>query len=328
MMKTRNPTSWVVATLILLFTVFAEAATLSRDELAYDDAIQKQDCGQGDEDYFAPLASCVLEKRTDGTGISAAIEPVDDDEDQQVLLCATWRGRVSSQSDQLDGAAAAAAASGGGAPTTAIVPDLDAATEDDAYLIIRRAGVDIGDPVRFGRFASTDASGEAEPATVRKTLGNARIGDELVFGLSIALALRVPEGGTASAQASGAISLELGPCAAVADVDGNGVADALTDGLLIIRWLFEFTGDGLIGGAVASNCTRCSAPEIAAYLDQIEAALDIDGNGITDALTDGLLMIRYLFGFRGDALINEAVGSGCTRCDAAAISAYSASLVP
>ena len=53
---------------------------------------------------------------------------------------------------------------------------------------------------------------------------------------------------------------------------------------------------------------------------------DIDGNGAADPLTDGLLALRYLFGFRGVALITGAVGSGCTRCDAPAIEAYLASL--
>ena len=49
------------------------------------------------------------------------------------------------------------------------------------------------------------------------------------------------------------------------------------------------------------------------------APLDVDGNGATDPLTDGLLALRYLFGFRGATLIDGAVGGGCTRCDATAI---------
>ncbi len=51
--------------------------------------------------------------------------------------------------------------------------------------------------------------------------------------------------------------------------------------------------------------------------------IDIDGNGIDDALTDGLLILRYLFGSRGAALIDGAVDTaGCTRCTAAEIEAY------
>jgi hypothetical protein len=49
---------------------------------------------------------------------------------------------------------------------------------------------------------------------------------------------------------------------------------------------------------------------------------DVDGNGATGALTDGLLTLRYLFGFRGATLVTGAVGAGCTRCDAPSIEAY------
>ena len=43
--------------------------------------------------------------------------------------------------------------------------------------------------------------------------------------------------------------------------------------------------------------------------------LDIDGNGQADALTDGLLIIRYLFGLRGPSLTAGAVGPGATTND-------------
>ncbi|HUP22177.1 MAG TPA: hypothetical protein VNB06_04470 [Thermoanaerobaculia bacterium] len=52
------------------------------------------------------------------------------------------------------------------------------------------------------------------------------------------------------------------------------------------------------------------------------ATLDIDGNGATDALTDGLLVLRHLFGFGGTTLTTGAVGGGCGRCDAATIVPY------
>jgi hypothetical protein len=52
------------------------------------------------------------------------------------------------------------------------------------------------------------------------------------------------------------------------------------------------------------------------------ADFDVDGNGATSALTDGLLILRYLFGLRDDALIDAAVGTGCTRCDAESIEPY------
>ena len=51
-------------------------------------------------------------------------------------------------------------------------------------------------------------------------------------------------------------------------------------------------------------------------------AMDIDQNGIVDALTDGLLLLRYTFGLRGDALIAGVIAPGSARNTAAAIEAY------
>ena len=92
--------------------------------------------------------------------------------------------------------------------------------------------------------------------------------------------------------------------------------DALTDGLLFIRHMFEIQGLSLVIDARGTNCTQCIAAEIKDYLDQCAAtgASDIDGNGAIDALTDGLLIIKFIFGIRGPALINGSVGDGCTRC--------------
>ena len=51
------------------------------------------------------------------------------------------------------------------------------------------------------------------------------------------------------------------------DVDGNGVQDALTDGLLIIRALFGLTGTAVTTGTIGSNATRTTWAEIRAYLN-------------------------------------------------------------
>ena len=114
------------------------------------------------------------------------------------------------------------------------------------------------------------------------------------------------------------------------DIDGNGTADALTDGVLVIRYLFGFTGDTLINNATAPDCTRCTAPEIEAWLaDGVSSGLlDIDGNGTADALTDGILVIRFLFGFTGETLIANAVAPDCTRCTAPEIEAFLSQIMP
>ena len=51
-------------------------------------------------------------------------------------------------------------------------------------------------------------------------------------------------------------------------------------------------------------------------------SLDVDGNGTLDALTDGLMLIRALFGLTGTAVTNAAVGSGATRSIWAQIQPY------
>jgi hypothetical protein len=104
-----------------------------------------------------------------------------------------------------------------------------------------------------------------------------------------------------------------------ADLDGNGVVEALTDGILILRRLFAFTGTPLITGVVGMGCTRCGADSIEPYFASILASLDVDGDTFVGALTDGLLILRRLFGFTGTTLTNGAVGLGCSRCDAASI---------
>ena len=103
------------------------------------------------------------------------------------------------------------------------------------------------------------------------------------------------------------------------DIDGNGIVDPLTDGLLNLRFLFGFTGTTLTNGAVGANCTRCTAAAILSYLAGLGLGLDVDQNTDLDPLTDGVLVLRFLFGFTGNALVQGAVGTGCGNCDAAEI---------
>jgi uncharacterized protein (DUF2164 family) len=114
------------------------------------------------------------------------------------------------------------------------------------------------------------------------------------------------------------------------DADGNGSVDALTDGLLFIRHMFGIRSDSLISNAVDGNCTRCTADEIEPYLEQCADldVSDIDGNRQVDALTDGLLSIRYNFGIRHEALVLNAVAEDCARCDSTEIEDYLQGMMP
>lgn len=124
------------------------------------------------------------------------------------------------------------------------------------------------------------------------------------------------------------LMLMLGCCATLAyadfnlDIDDDGKTTALTDGLLVIRHLFGFSGDALISGAVATNAKRKTPDAIAEYVEANKILLDIDGDGKVTALTDGLLVIRSLFGFSGASLSAGAVGTNSLRSDFTGVESY------
>ena len=96
------------------------------------------------------------------------------------------------------------------------------------------------------------------------------------------------------------------------DVDGDGKITALGDGLMIIRKLFgaAFAGDALTNEAMSPNSTRTTA-EIHEFIQQgiTTGLLDVDKDGKTTALGDGLMLIRHLSGaaFANEALTNKAI---------------------
>ena len=98
------------------------------------------------------------------------------------------------------------------------------------------------------------------------------------------------------------------------DADGNGTADALSDGILILRYLFDPTGAWNVSDALGSGATRTTRQDIKSFLDGGKTTvLDADGNGTADALSDGILILRYLFDPTGAWNVNDALGSGATR---------------
>ena len=112
------------------------------------------------------------------------------------------------------------------------------------------------------------------------------------------------------------------------DIDEDASARAPSDGLLVIRHLFGFSSNSLVSGAVAADGSRVEAQAISTYLSEAGSQLDIDGDGESKALTDGLLLIRYLFGFSGDSLTSGAVGVTATRTSGLEISAYISDRLP
>ena len=115
------------------------------------------------------------------------------------------------------------------------------------------------------------------------------------------------------------------------DVDGDGKVKALSDGIMIIRKLVgpAFEGDALTAKAISPDATR-DTDEIHEYIQGgIDSGiLDVDQNGETKALSDGLMIIRKLVGpaFEGDALTAKAISPNATR-DTDEIHAYIESLI-
>jgi hypothetical protein len=112
------------------------------------------------------------------------------------------------------------------------------------------------------------------------------------------------------------------------DFDKDGNADALTDGLLLLRYTFGLRGASLTDGAIASDSSLTLEEVEANVADSTTSFADIDGSDNVDALTDGLMMLRYLFGLRGASLIDGAVATGASRQSAADVEAYIISLMP
>ena len=112
------------------------------------------------------------------------------------------------------------------------------------------------------------------------------------------------------------------------DIDGNEDYDALTDGLLLLRGMFGLDGSALVTGTIASDATYTDSVDIEARIETLGELADIDGNGDIDALTDGLLTLRYLFGLQGDTLIDGVVAGNATRKTAEEIEAHLETLMP
>lgn len=135
---------------------------------------------------------------------------------------------------------------------------------------------------------------------------------------------------SAETRAGTAASANLTVAAAL-DIDASTTQTrygALTDGLLILRHMLGMTGTGLTGGVLGATATRTDAADVLAYLNAIHPALDIDGDNNVDPVTDGLLILRYMFGLRGDALLAGTLGANAARNTPQAIQTYLQSLMP
>lgn len=90
------------------------------------------------------------------------------------------------------------------------------------------------------------------------------------------------------------------------DVDGNGIKDALTDGLMIQRYILGSRGTQITTGALGTNASRTNPSTIEAFIASHN--YDIDGSGTIDT-NDGLMITRYLFGLSGSSITSGLVVS-------------------
>jgi hypothetical protein len=123
-------------------------------------------------------------------------------------------------------------------------------------------------------------------------------------------------------------STDIGVVGANWDFDGNGTADALSDGLLLVRYAFGLRGDKLVGDGVVADDSTLTAQEIEAKITDAQDIADIDGNGSVDPLSDGLLLLRHLFGFSGESLVKGVVHPDGSRQTADEITSYMNGFMP
>lgn len=97
---------------------------------------------------------------------------------------------------------------------------------------------------------------------------------------------------------------------ATLDLDGNGSSDALTDGLIALGHAFG-APIGQLTVLAANGSPGRDAATLDAALDQARADfLDVDGDGTVNALSDGLMVLGFLFGAPASQLAGFANPAG------------------
>ncbi|MEE9345213.1 MAG: FG-GAP repeat protein [Methylococcales bacterium] len=104
--------------------------------------------------------------------------------------------------------------------------------------------------------------------------------------------------------------------------DQFGKSVAIAGDSMVVGANFDYSATG-INGNQSNNAAENAGAAYVFTVDGVNArSLDIDGNGEQDALSDGILVIRYLLGLSGNALTADAVANNCKRCSHAEIESY------
>lgn len=102
------------------------------------------------------------------------------------------------------------------------------------------------------------------------------------------------------------------------DVNGDGAIDTL-DARTIMAWMLGFRETTLLSLAGATPLT---ASEIQQRIEALRAELDLDGDNIIRAHSDGVMLLRLLLGARGAAVTQSAANMTGTRTDGFDIARY------
>ena len=90
------------------------------------------------------------------------------------------------------------------------------------------------------------------------------------------------------------------------DLNRDGYVDAERDALTLLRGMLGFGGSALSAGLAHPCVGRTDGTAIAALIAQqsVNGFHDVNGDSRIDAMSDGLVILRYLLGLRGSALTN------------------------
>jgi hypothetical protein len=114
------------------------------------------------------------------------------------------------------------------------------------------------------------------------------------------------------------------------DVDGDGFFDR-KDATMALRRMLGMTGDAINAGMSYRACaTRRTGDAAAGFIDsQIASvppsnvlAYDVDGDGVVNVTSDGLMILRAALGLPGASIVAKAVSATATRTSWAAIQPY------
>ncbi len=98
------------------------------------------------------------------------------------------------------------------------------------------------------------------------------------------------------------------------DIDGDGEVRYETDVLLITRYMFGFRENSLIEGVVGNNAIR-TLNEISNHLERLtnSRVLDLDMDSKTNALSDGLMIGRFINDSYGNFYVDDLITQNSLR---------------